>query len=158
MTAIDGTTIEIVHTDAEGRMVLADTLTLASRNKPKLIIDYATLTGACVYAIGKAYSGVFTNKADFLPVMVKAGVDSGERVWPFPMDEDYDVALESKFADVQSNAAATRAWTISSGRVSCNGSSRTTARGSTLTSPPATTRAAWPTSPPIPRASGCALR
>ena len=78
MTALDGTTIEIVHTDAEGRMVLADTLALASRNKPKLIIDYATLTGACVYAIGKAYSGVFTNKAGFLPVMVKAGVDSGE--------------------------------------------------------------------------------
>ena len=101
VTAIDGTTIEIVHTDAEGRMVLADTLTLASRNKPKLIIDYATLTGACVYAIGKAYSGVFTNKAGFLPVMVKAGAESGERVWPFPMDEDYDEALESKFADVK---------------------------------------------------------
>ena len=101
ITALDGTTIEIVHTDAEGRMVLADTLALASRNKPKLIIDYATLTGACVYAIGKAYSGVFTNKADFLPVMVKAGVESGERVWPFPMDEDYDEALESKFADVK---------------------------------------------------------
>ena len=101
VTALDGTTIEIVHTDAEGRMVLADTLALASRNKPKLIIDYATLTGACVYAIGKAYSGVFTNKADFLSVMVKAGVESGERVWPFPMDEDYDEALESKFADVK---------------------------------------------------------
>ena len=101
VTALDGTTIEIVHTDAEGRMVLADTLALASRNKPKLIIDYATLTGACVHAIGKAYSGVFTNKADLLPVMVKAGVESGERVWPFPMDEDYDKALESKFADVK---------------------------------------------------------
>ena len=101
ITAVDGTTIEIVHTDAEGRMVLADTLALASRNKPQLIIDYATLTGACVYAIGKTYSGVFTNKAGFLPVMVKAGVNSGERVWPFPMDEDYDEALESKFADTK---------------------------------------------------------
>jgi len=101
VTAVDGTTIEIVHTDAEGRMVLADTLALASRGKPKLIIDYATLTGACVYAIGKTYSGVFTNKAGFLPVMVKAGVGSGERVWPFPMDEDYDEALESKFADTK---------------------------------------------------------
>ena len=101
VTAIDGTSIEIVHTDAEGRMVLADTLTLASRNKPALIVDYATLTGACVYAIGKAYSGVFSNRAGLLPVMVKAGVQSGERVWPFPMDEDYDKALESKFADVK---------------------------------------------------------
>ena len=101
ITAVDGTTIETVHTDAEGRMVLADTLVLASRCRPKLIIDYATLTGACVYAIGKTYSGVFTNQADFLPVMVKAGVDSGERVWPFPMDDDYDEALESKFADTK---------------------------------------------------------
>ncbi len=101
VTAIDGATIEIVHTDAEGRMVLADTLALASRNKPKLIIDYATLTGACVYAIGKAYSGVFSNNANLLPLMVKAGVESGERVWPFPMDKDYDQALESKFADIK---------------------------------------------------------
>ena len=101
ITAVDGTTIETVHTDAEGRMVLADTLVLASRTKPKLIIDYATLTGACVYAIGKTYSGVFTNQTRFLPLMVKAGVDSGERVWPFPMDEDYDEALESKFADTK---------------------------------------------------------
>ena len=101
VTAVDGTTIEIVHTDAEGRMVLADTLALASRSRPKLIIDYATLTGACVYAIGKTYSGVFSNQADYLPRMVKAGVDSGERVWPFPMDDDYDEALESKFADTK---------------------------------------------------------
>ena len=101
VTAVDGTTIEIVHTDAEGRMVLADTLALASRSKPKLIIDYATLTGACVHAIGKTYSGVFTNQEEFLPRMVKAGVDSGERVWPFPMDEDYDEPLESKFADTR---------------------------------------------------------
>ncbi|MCY4209759.1 MAG: leucyl aminopeptidase family protein, partial [Gammaproteobacteria bacterium] len=88
-------------TDAEGRMVLADTLTLASRNKPALIIDYATLTGACVYALGKAYSGVFSNRTGLLPTLTKAGVDSGERVWPFPMDEDYDKALESKFADIR---------------------------------------------------------
>ena len=101
ITALDGTTIEVVHTDAEGRMVLADTLTLASRNKPKLIMDYATLTGACVYAIGKTYSGVFTNKPGFQATLVKAGTDSGERVWPFPMDEDYDEALESKFADTK---------------------------------------------------------
>ena len=101
VTAVDGTTIEIVHTDAEGRMVLADTLALASRSKPKLIIDYATLTGACVHAIGKTYSGVFTNRKEFLPRMVKAGVNSGERVWPFPMDEDYDEPLESKFADTR---------------------------------------------------------
>ncbi len=101
VTALDGTSIEIVHTDAEGRMVLADTLTLAARNKPALIIDYATLTGACIHALGKTYSGVFSNRAGLLPTLIKAGVDSGERVWPFPMDEDYDKALESKFADLR---------------------------------------------------------
>ena len=101
VTAVDGTSIEIVHTDAEGRMVLADTLALASKNKPALIIDYATLTGTCIYAIGKAYSGVFTNHAGYQTALLKAGADSGERVWPFPMDEDYDEALQSKYADIK---------------------------------------------------------
>jgi leucyl aminopeptidase len=101
VTASDGTTIEVVHTDAEGRMVLADTLALASKKKPKLIIDYATLTGACMYSIGTAYSGVFTNKEDWHKKLIKAGKESGERVWPFPLDEDYDKMIESKIADVK---------------------------------------------------------
>ena len=99
--ASDGTAIEVVHTDAEGRMVLADTLVQASNGKPALIIDYATLTGACVYSLGTAYSGVFTNRDDWLPALIKAGRDSGERVWPFPMDEDYETALKSDIADVK---------------------------------------------------------
>lgn len=99
--AVDGTTIEVVHTDAEGRMVLADALALAARARPRLVIDYATLTGACVAAVGKAYSGVFTNRPAFLPALVRAGADSGERVWPFPMDADYDDALRSDIADVK---------------------------------------------------------
>jgi len=101
VTASDGTTIEIVHTDAEGRMVLADTLALASKLKPKLMIDYATLTGACIYSLGTAYSGAFTNKEEFIPTLVEAGKDSGERVWSFPMDEDFDKAIESDIADVK---------------------------------------------------------
>jgi leucyl aminopeptidase len=101
ITAVDGTTIEIVHTDAEGRMVLADTLALASEQKPALMIDYATLTGACVYSIGTAYSGVFTNQERFHPTLIEAGKDSGERVWPFPIDEDYDKGLASEIADVK---------------------------------------------------------
>ncbi|RKZ45466.1 MAG: leucyl aminopeptidase family protein, partial [Gammaproteobacteria bacterium] len=76
VTASDGTTIEIVHTDAEGRMVLADTLALASKLKPKLMIDYATLTGACMYSLGTAYSGAFTNKEEFIPTLIEAGKDS----------------------------------------------------------------------------------
>ena len=98
--AVNGVTIQVIHTDAEGRMVLADTLALASRTKPKLIIDYATLTGACVYALTERMSGVFTNKPEFAEKLVAAGRASGERVWNFPFDADYDSDLESKVADV----------------------------------------------------------
>jgi leucyl aminopeptidase len=107
VTALNGTSIEIVHTDAEGRMVLADTLTLASRGKPEpaLVIDYATLTGSCVQALGKSYSGVFSNHDSLAEAMVGIGRRVGERVWPFPMDEDYDSALESQVADTLQCAA-----------------------------------------------------
>src|SRR5678815_2099494 len=63
VTASNGTTIEVVHTDAEGRMALADTLALASGEKPGIVIDYATLTGACVNAVTERYSGAFTNRS-----------------------------------------------------------------------------------------------
>ena len=101
VSAADGTTIEIVHTDAEGRMVLADTLLLATASKPDLVIDYATLTGACINALGKRYSGVFSNRDALLPVLIAAGRASGERVWPFPLDPDFDKALESSVADIK---------------------------------------------------------
>ena len=97
--ACDGTTIEIVHTDAEGRMVLADTLALASRGSPALILDYATLTGTCVYALGTRYSGACTNRDTLREALIEAGRTSGERVWPFPLDEDFDEAIESRIAD-----------------------------------------------------------
>jgi len=101
VTALNGTTIEIVHTDAEGRMVLVDTLALASKAKPGMIIDYATLTGTCVYALGTRYSGAFTNRSTLLNTIIDAGVASGERVWPFPTDADYDKLVESDIADVK---------------------------------------------------------
>lgn len=101
ITASDGTTIEIVHTDAEGRMILSDTLALASKEKPSLILDYATLTGTCMYSIGTSYSGVFTNKKEWHADLIKAGEDSGERVWPFPIDEDFDDMIKSDVADVK---------------------------------------------------------
>ena len=101
VTASDGTTIEVIHTDAEGRMVLSDTLALASKEKPSLILDYATLTGACMYSIGTSYSGVFTNKKEWHTGLIKAGEDSGERVWPFPLDEDFDDMIKSDIADVK---------------------------------------------------------
>lgn len=101
ITASDGTTIEIIHSDAEGRMVLSDTLALASKEKPSLILDYATLTGGCMYSIGTSYSGVFTNKKEWHADLIKAGEDSGERVWPFPLDEDFDDMIKSDIADVK---------------------------------------------------------
>jgi leucyl aminopeptidase len=101
VTASNGTTIEVIHTDAEGRMVLSDTLALCSATKPRMIIDYATLTGACVYSLGKAYSGVFTNRPKWWMKLIDCGRDSGERVWPFPLDKDYDRHLESSIADVK---------------------------------------------------------
>jgi leucyl aminopeptidase len=98
--AYNGTTIQVIHTDAEGRMVLADTLSLAASKKPKAIIDYATLTGACVYALTERYSGAFTNRPAARALIEAAGTSSGERVWCFPMDADFDTDLESAVADV----------------------------------------------------------
>jgi leucyl aminopeptidase len=99
--AANGVTIQVVHSDAEGRMVLADTLALASREKPRFMLDFATLTGACVVAITDRYAGAFSNREALHPWLQQAGRESGERVWCFPMDEDFDVELESKVADVQ---------------------------------------------------------
>jgi len=99
--ALNGTTIEIVHTDAEGRMVLADTLTLAARARPHLMIDFATLTGSMHVALGARYSGVFATSETLAREALAAGAASGERVCVFPMDEDYDAALESTIADVR---------------------------------------------------------
>ncbi|MBA2689793.1 MAG: leucyl aminopeptidase family protein [Burkholderiales bacterium] len=101
VTAMNGTSIEIVHTDAEGRLVLADCLSLAARHKPDAIIDFATLTGTMVYALGNRYSGVFCNREKLLLTGIEAGKASGERMNPFPLDADYDVALKSDVADTK---------------------------------------------------------
>jgi leucyl aminopeptidase len=98
--AANGVTIQVAHSDAEGRMVLADTLVLATREKPHLVVDFATLTGACVNALTERYSGAFTNRPDWHATLERTGRESGERVWPFPMDEDYDSDLDSSIADV----------------------------------------------------------
>jgi leucyl aminopeptidase len=98
--AANGTTIQVIHTDAEGRMVLADALCLAAAKKPRAIIDYATLTGACINALTERYSGAFTNRPESRTQIESAGASSGERVWCFPMDSDFDTDLESSVADV----------------------------------------------------------
>ena len=101
VTAANGTTIQVIHTDAEGRMVLADTLALAAREKPGVIIDYATLTGSCEIALTGRYSGVFANRSAANALLQHAGAESGERVWPFPMDDDFDELLKSDIADIK---------------------------------------------------------
>jgi leucyl aminopeptidase len=99
--ALNGTTIEIVHTDAEGRMVLADALTLAAQEKPSVIVDFATLTGTMVYALGTRYSGIFSNRDELLSKATTAGHTSGERVNSFPLAPDYAIALKSSVADTK---------------------------------------------------------
>jgi leucyl aminopeptidase len=109
VTTLDGTTIEVVHTDAEGRMVLADTLLMATdgnrggkaKAKPDLVIDFATLTGSMHVALGARYSGVFASSESLAALAVAAGHASGDRMCSFPLDEDYDPALDSKVADVK---------------------------------------------------------
>ena len=99
--ALNGMTIEIVHTDAEGRMVLADTLTLASRKTPMAIIDFATLTGCMAVAMGDRYSGALSNKPELACMAVGAGAEVGERIAAFPFDEDYEDDLDSQIADIK---------------------------------------------------------
>lgn len=99
--ALNGKTIEIIHTDAEGRMVLADTLTLATKTKSDAVIDFATLTGCMAVAMGDRYSGIFSNKPELACLAVGSGQKSGERVCSFPFDEDYEEDIESDIADIK---------------------------------------------------------
>jgi leucyl aminopeptidase len=101
VTSLNGTSIEIMHTDAEGRMVLADTLTLAAKQKPAYIVDFATLTGSMIVALGNRYSGVFGNRDTLVAKAIAASHAAGERLNAFPLDADYDPALDSKIADTK---------------------------------------------------------
>ena len=101
VVAANGKTIQTIHTDAEGRMALADTLVLASRDTPGTIIDYATLTGSCVNAITTRYCGVFTNRSQWHPRLKRTGRHCGERVWPFPIGKEFLTDLKSDVADLQ---------------------------------------------------------
>jgi len=106
VTALNGMTIEIVHTDAEGRMVLADTLTLASRKdkngkSPDVILDFATLTGSMAVAVTDRMSGVIANKPELACKAIGAGTLAGERIVAFPYEEDMDSDLDSDIADIK---------------------------------------------------------
>ncbi|MGE3973634.1 MAG: leucyl aminopeptidase family protein [Bdellovibrionales bacterium] len=100
VTAMDGTTIEVQNTDAEGRMALADTLALARKINPDLVIDFATLTGVAVYALDTKRSAIFGGPPALLEQAVAAGERSGERTWSFPIGEDYKDGIKSTVADL----------------------------------------------------------
>ena len=124
VTAVTGSSVEVVHTDAEGRMLLADVLALASREvtkpdmhdfgvlSPKLLIDFATLTGTCITSLTNRYIGVFSNRQDISEGVIKAGRTCGERLWPFPVDADYDDDLKSDVADILQCNAMNTCYTI----------------------------------------------
>jgi len=98
--SMSGQTIEILNTDAEGRLILCDALTYVERFKPKAVIDIATLTGACVIALGHVHSGLFSEDEDLVNALSKAGKASLDTVWRLPLDAAYHEQLKSNFADV----------------------------------------------------------
>ena len=100
VTSMSGQTIEILNTDAEGRLILCDAMTYAERFDPAAVIDIATLTGACVIALGHVASGLFSNDTPLADALVAAGNTSWDRVWPMPVWDDYQEQLKSNFADV----------------------------------------------------------
>ena len=107
LTSLSGQTIEVLNTDAEGRLVLADALTYTQRRfKPKFIIDLATLTGAIVQALGFEHAGVFANDDKLAERLTEAGRLTGERVWRLPLDPFYDKMIRSKIADVKNIGGA----------------------------------------------------
>ncbi|HEY6871770.1 MAG TPA: leucyl aminopeptidase [Geobacteraceae bacterium] len=109
-----GTTVEIVNTDAEGRLILCDALHYAQRYRPAALIDIATLTGACIVALGHFATGVMGNDDGLVRALKRAGESSGERLWELPLWEEYGELMRSDIADLK-NAAGPNAGTISAG-------------------------------------------
>lgn len=101
VTTLSGQTVEILNTDAEGRLVLCDTLTYAERFKPASVVDIATLTGACIIALGNHVSGMLANDDDIADELNQAGLQSMDKVWRLPLFDEYQAQLDSNFADMQ---------------------------------------------------------
>ena len=100
ITSMSGQTIEVLNTDAEGRLILCDALTYATRFKPRAVIDIATLTGACVISLGHVRSGLFSPSDDLANALFAAGEAALDPCWRLPLDEEYAEGLKSNFADV----------------------------------------------------------
>ncbi len=100
VTSMSGQTVEILNTDAEGRLILCDALTYAERFDPAAVVDIATLTGACVIALGHVASGLYANRDELASELLDAGRDAWDRAWHMPLWDDYQESLKSPFADV----------------------------------------------------------
>jgi len=111
VTSMSGQTIEILNTDAEGRLILADALSYAERFDPDVVIDIATLTGACVIALGEHASGLLSNDQKLADRLLSAGMSAGDRCWQLPLWDDYQEQLKSNFADM-ANVGGRSAGTI----------------------------------------------
>ncbi|TLM65961.1 MAG: leucyl aminopeptidase [Deltaproteobacteria bacterium] len=111
LTSLSGQTIEVLNTDAEGRLILADALTYARRFQPRLVVDVATLTGACIIALGHHASAVLGNDPALVQALRRAGEQTGERLWELPLWADYDQQIKSDVADVK-NTGGRPAGTI----------------------------------------------
>lgn len=111
LTTMSGKTVEVLNTDAEGRLVLCDTLTYVERYHPEIVIDIATLTGACIIALGHHYTGVMGNNDDLVSDLVSASKRAGDKAWPLPIDDDFKQQVKSTCADIV-NAAGRDGGTI----------------------------------------------
>ena len=112
LKAYNGKTIEVLNTDAEGRLILADALSYASKHyDPEFILDFATLTGAVIIALGKHHSGVMSNDQKLADALKSSGLSSLDTVWQLPLDEEYDDLLKSNFADM-ANIGGREAGTV----------------------------------------------
>ncbi len=114
VTTMSGQTVEILNTDAEGRLVLCDTLTYAERFKPQAVIDIATLTGACIVALGSHTSGLMGNNDELVGQLLDAGQRADDRAWQLPLFDEYQEQLDSPFADM-GNIGGPKAGTITAG-------------------------------------------
>jgi leucyl aminopeptidase len=113
VTSMSGQTIEIINTDAEGRLVLADVLWYVARKfKPKFMVDLATLTGAIMVALGTEYAGLFSNNEELAERLIKSGTVTGERVWRMPLGPEYDKMIDSQFADVRNTGGSRNGGSI----------------------------------------------
>jgi leucyl aminopeptidase len=108
---MSGQTVEILNTDAEGRLILCDALTYCEKFSPKVVIDIATLTGAVIIALGNHHSGLMANDQVLADDLKKAGNDAMDTVWQLPLDEEYDELLKSNFADM-ANIGGREAGTV----------------------------------------------